>query len=303
VNDELGMYWKENKSGYYWYQAPTETQSLLIEAFSEISKDNKIVDDCKTWLLKQKQTQNWGTTKATADACYALLSANAVSESQQLYASILLGDSSINTVDEIKQSGTGYIKHRIDGKNVQPQMGNISIGISNPLGKSNSYPPSYGAVYWQYFEDIDKITSAASPLSITKKLFIEKNSDKGKVLQQISDNEELQVGDKVVIRLVIKCDRDMEYIHLKDMRASSMEPDNVLSEYKFQDGLSYYESTRDAATNFFISNISKGTYIIEYPVHLTHSGDFSAGIATIQCMYAPEFAAHSDGIRINVEEQ
>lgn len=300
VDSAKGTFWK-NTAGYYWYQSPIEMQSLLIEAFKEITPDDPIINDMQRWLLLNKQTNNWGTTKATADACYALLSA--ANLNQTLYASIQLGDSSINTVDEIKQSGTDYIKHRIDGKDVQPQMGNISVGVSNPLAKSNTYPPSYGAVYWQYFEDIDKITAAATPISVTKKLFIEKNSDKGKILQPITDTSQLKVGDKVVVRLVIKCDRTMEYIHLKDMRASCMEPDNVLSEYKYQDGLSYYESTRDAATNFFISNISKGTYVLEYPVHLTHIGDFSAGIATIQCMYAPEFSAHSDGIRINVEEQ
>lgn len=300
VDSAKGTFWKNSK-GYYWYQSPIETQSLLIEAFKEITPDDPIINDMQHWLLLNKQTNNWGTTKATADACYALLSA--ANLNQTLYASIQLGDSSINTVDEIKQSGTDYIKHRIEGKDVQPQMGNISVGVSNPLAKSNSYPPSYGAVYWQYFEDIDKITTAASPLSVTKKIFIEKNSDKGKILQPITDTSQLRVGDKVVVRLVIKCDRNMEYIHLKDMRASCMEPDNVLSEYKYQDGLSYYASTRDAATNFFISNISKGTYVLEYPVHLTHIGDFSAGIATIQCMYAPEFSANSDGIRINVEEQ
>jgi uncharacterized protein YfaS (alpha-2-macroglobulin family) len=302
VDSAKGTFWK-NSNSYYWYQSPIEMQSLLIEAFKEITPDDPIISDMQRWLILNKQTNNWGTTTATADACYALISTNVGVSPQTLYASIQLGDSSVNTADEIKQSGTDYIRHRIDGKDVTPAMGNIYVGISNPIGKSNTHPPSYGAVYWQYFEDIDKITSAATPLSVTKKIFTEKNSAKGKILQQISDNEELKVGDKVVIRLVVKCDRDMEYIHLKDMRASSMEPDNVLSEYKFQDGLSYYESTRDAATNFFISNISKGTYIIEYPVHLTHSGDFSAGIATIQCMYAPEFSAHSDGIRINVEEQ
>ena len=164
---------------------------------------------------------------------------------------------------------------------------------------------SYGAVYWQYFEDADKVTSAnnASPFFISKQLFIEQNTDKGKVLRQINADNELKVGDKIIIRLVIKCDRDMEYIHLKDMRASAMEPDNVLSEYKWQDGVGYYQSTKDASTNFFISNISKGTYVLEYPVHLTHSGSFTTGIAGIQCMYAPAYAAHSDGIRINVQPQ
>jgi uncharacterized protein YfaS (alpha-2-macroglobulin family) len=120
-------------------------------------------------------------------------------------------------------------------------------------------------------------------------------------LNAVDDNDSLKVGDKVIIRLVIKTDRDMEYIYLKDMRAASMEPINVLSEYKWQDGLGYYESTKDAATNFFIDHLRKGTYVFEYPVYITHTGNFSVSIATIQCMYAPEFSAHSEGIKINIK--
>ena len=88
---------------------------------------------------------------------------------------------------------------------------------------------------------------------------------------------------------------------MKDMRASCLEPVNVLSEYKWQGGLGYYETTKDASTNFFISNLNKGTYVFEYSLFATHKGNFSNGVTSIQCMYAPEFSSHSEGIRINVE--
>lgn len=93
----------------------------------------------------------------------------------------------------------------------------------------------------------------------------------------------------------------MEYVYIKDLRAAAMEPVNVLSEYKWQDGLGYYESTKDAVTNFFIDHLSKGSYVIEYPVYVTHTGKFFAGIASVQCMYAPEFAVHSEGLNIEIE--
>ena len=64
---------KMQRRGWFWYEAPIERQALLIEAFQEIGKDNKTVDDLRTWLLKNKQTNNWESTKATAEACYALL--------------------------------------------------------------------------------------------------------------------------------------------------------------------------------------------------------------------------------------
>jgi uncharacterized protein YfaS (alpha-2-macroglobulin family) len=96
-------------------------------------------------------------------------------------------------------------------------------------------------------------------------------------------------------------DREMEYVHLKDMRAAGFEPTSTLSTYRYQDGLYYYESTRDLSTNFFIGYLHKGTYVFEYDLRVSQKGDFSNGITNIQCMYAPEFASHSEGIRVNVK--
>jgi uncharacterized protein YfaS (alpha-2-macroglobulin family) len=296
------MYWKGN-TGWYWYEAPIERQALLIEAFQEISKDSKTVDDLKTWLLKNKQTTNWGTTKATAEACYALLIQGSSWVSAEPTVEIKLGDLNISTQD--KEAGTGYFKKIIEGKNVDPSMGEISVTIGNlsspELRRANGQT-SWGAVYWQYFEDMDKITTASTPLSLTKKLFVEKNTDNGPVIIPVNEGDELKIGDKIKVRIELRADRDMEYVHMKDMRASCMEPTNVLSEYKWQGGLGYYESTKDASTNFFFDQLRKGTYVFEYTLFITHAGNFSNGITIIQCMYAPEFNSHSEGVRISVVE-
>ena len=307
VNEEMGMYWKENNAGYYWHQAPIETQSLLIEAFAEIGKDSKAVNDLKTWLLKQKQTQNWSTTKATAEACYALLLQGSDWLSNTPDVTITLGDKTISSAvatgkgKENAEAGTGYFKQTIDGPFVKPAMGEITVKIASPQNKVGAQP-AWGAVYWQYFEQLDKITTAATPLQLKKQLFVEKNTDKGPVLEPIAENAYIKVGDKIKVRIELRVDRDMEYVHMKDMRASTMEPVNVLSGYKWQGGLGYYESTRDASTNFFFNWLPKGTYVFEYPLFVSHAGNFSNGVTSIQCMYAPEFSSHSEGIRVNVEE-
>jgi uncharacterized protein YfaS (alpha-2-macroglobulin family) len=304
-HEELGMYWKDwTNRGWFWHQAPIESQALMIEAFTEIEKNQHTINDLKTWLLKQKQTQNWGTTKATAEACYALLlnGSNWLAEEKEV--TINLGSTSIKSDNE--ESGTGYFKERIEGSDVKPVMGNISVTIqpSNPstLKKPGQQSTSWGSVYWQYFEDLDKITSAATPLQLVKKLFVERNTGKGPVLDAVADGTSLKVGDKLKVRIELRVDRDMEYVHMKDMRAACMEPVNVISSYKYQGGLGYYESTKDASTNFFFSWLNKGTYVFEYPLFVTHAGNFSNGITTIQCMYAPEFTSHSEGIRVNVQK-
>jgi len=301
--EEMGMYWKDLATGgYYWYQAPIESQAMIIEAFTDIDKNKQTIDDLKTWLLKQKQTQNWRTTKATAEACYALLlnGSNWLADEKEI--TISLGGTTLKSTEEKTEAGTGYFKKTIEADKIKPGMGNIIVTTSQATNKPINQPTTtWGSVYWQYFEDLDKITAAETPLKIVKKLFIEKNSDRGPVLQPLNDGDELQVGDKVKVRIELRADRDMEYIHMKDMRASCMEPVNVISQYKWQGGLGYYETTKDASTNFFFGWLARGTYVFEYPMFVTHSGNFSNGITTIQCMYAPEFTSHSEGIRVNVK--
>ncbi|MEJ7766566.1 MAG: alpha-2-macroglobulin family protein [Chitinophagaceae bacterium] len=309
-NEELGMYWKENKVGYFWYQAPVETQSLMIEAFSEISGDNKTVDDLRTWLLKQKQTTHWKSTKATADACYALLLAGTDWLSAEPLVEIKLGDQTINRIQVAPDEGTGYFKKVFDAPFVNPSMGEITVKVTSPSSPSQqdtgpvagyNGKSAWGAVYWQYFENLDKITTSATPLKLVKKLFIQKNSDRGPILQPVKDGDALSTGDKIIVRIELLVDRDMEYLHMKDLRAACMEPVNVLSSYKWQGGLGYYETAKDASTHFFFSRLAKGAYVFEYPLFVGSRGNFSNGVTSIQCMYAPEFSSYSEGIRVNVE--
>ena len=295
------MYWKDAARSWWWYEAPLERQALLIEAFHEIAGDAKTVDDLRTWLLKNKQTNNWNTTKATAEACYSLLLPGTNWLNNEPTVVVNMGNTTVSSTDNKQEAGTGYFKSTVEGKTVQPSMGNISVAVTNKVATTGGPSTTWGAAYWQYFEDIDKIGTAATPLKLVKKIFIEKNTDRGPVLTPVNNGQILKVGDKIKVRIELRVDREMEYVHMKDMRAAAMEPVNVISSYKWQGGLGYYETTKDASTNFFFSYLPRGTYVFEYALFVTHAGNFSNGITTIQCMYAPEFTSHSEGIRVNVE--
>lgn len=296
--EEMGMYWKENY-GYYWYESPIEKQALMIEAFDEINHDTKLVDDLKTWLIKSKQTQHWETTRATTEAIYALLLKGTDWLTTEPNVEITVGDININTSNDkniTAEPGTGYIKKTWHQNEITPAtMGKIKINKKDE-------GVSYGAMYWQYFEQLDKITPHETPLKIKKQLFLQKNTSTGIVIEPITEATKLQLGDKIKVRIELRVDRDMSYVHMKDMRASGLEPTNTLSGYKYQDGLGYYESTKDASTNFFFSYLNKGTYVFEYPLIVNQYGDFSNGITSIQCMYAPGFTSHSEGIRLKVRK-
>jgi len=303
TSDELGMYWKENTNSWHWYQAPIETQALLIEVFSEVghviqseAKNLNDIDNLKIWLLKNKQTNQWKTTKATTEAVYALLLQGSDWLNVTDMVDVVIGGNKIlpNQLENVKiEAGTGYYKTSWNGSEIQPKMAEVQL-----TRKGNGI--AWGSLYWQYFEDLDKITSAETPLKLNKKLFLKTNTDKGEEISEVTSDTKLQVGNLVRVRIELRSDKNMEFIHMKDMRASGLEPVNVLSQYKWQDGLGYYESTKDASTNFFFDYLPKGVHVFEYDLRVNNAGNMNNGITTIQSMYAPEFSSHSEGVRINV---
>jgi len=309
-SDELGMYWKYQR-GWFWHELPIETHVQMIEVFDEVAADPATVDELRIWLLKNKQTSHWKTTKATAAAVYALLNQG------ELAGGTWLAEDGLVEVDfqELRkkeyrprleaaadgaEAGTGYYQVRWEGEEVGPAMQEIRV-------KNPNRGIAWGSLYWQYFEDLDKITTFEdTPLTLRKQLFRKVPSDRGPQLAMVeaatarSPGTRLTPGDLLIVRLELRVDRDMEYVHMKDLRASGLEPVNVLSGYKRQGTLAYYESTGDAATHFFFDYLPRGTYVFEYPLRVSHQGDFSNGITSVQCMYAPEFASHSEGLRLRV---
>jgi uncharacterized protein YfaS (alpha-2-macroglobulin family) len=294
-SEEMGMYWKYER-GWFWYQAPVETQALLIEVFDEVAKDMNAVEELKIWLLRQKQVQDWKTTIATAEACYALLRRGSDLLASDKLVEVQLGG---QTIDPIAmganiEAGTGY--YRIDwrGSDIKSDMGAVTL-------KKTDQGIAWGALYWQYFEQLDRITPHSTPLKIEKSLYRQRNTEKGVVLDAITEASPLRVGDRLMVRITLRVDRDMEYIHMKDMRGAGLELINQLSGHRYQQGLLYYEAPRDASVNFFFHWLRKGVHVFEYPLRVAHAGRFSNGITTVQSMYAPEFSAHTAGVTVTVK--
>lgn len=296
----LGMYWKGGDRPWYWHDAPIETQALLIETFLEVAGDTAAADRMRLWLLSKKQTERWESTRATADACRALLSGGSDWLAADRTATITLGTTTPTTF-HTPDSGAELLAS-IDGDKVRPDMGHIRIQVSGKPTRANG-GLGWGAAHWQYFEHLDRISAGGGPLALRKSLFRERMTSKGPALDPVTEETELHVGDRLVVRLQVRSDRDMEYVHLKDTRASGTEPADVLSEYRWQGRLGYYMSTRDASTNFFLPVLPKGNHTFEYVVFVSHAGRFPAGIATVECMYAPSFRGHSQSPLLRVAER
>ncbi len=296
-SDAYGMYWKENEPSWFFSRTSTEVQAKIIEAFSKITNDQKTIEELKIWLIQNKRSSHWKTTKATTAASYALIMQGEDWLNTATNTKIKIAGKSIDSsrmAKTRKEAGTGYIRLNWDAEEVNKYLGTIEI-------ENNNSSPGYGGAYWQYFEDLDKIeVHSESPLNIEKEIYLKKA---GNQLQQITPESQLQVGDLVSFRLVIRAEADMDFIHVKDMRASGFEPTDVLSQYKSQDGTYYYQSTRDAATHFFFDSLREGTYVLEYTVRANNAGKFSNGITTIESMYAPEFSGHTKGIRVTIDDE
>lgn len=299
---DLGMYWKM-KNGFRWYENQVEIQSLLIEAFAETGFINQHLSELKLALLLNKQTNSWSTTKETADAIYALLGGGneklAVGETYPVSISFdpKLNKEMTESIDlamKSPEASTGFFQ-----KNWK--KGELSNEIKSVKIENNLSDVVWGAAFWQYFKEINQIEAYNSPfLSVSRTLYVKKVSTSGEVLTLVDTKNTVKIGDKLVVRLTVKADRDMEFIHLNDKRAAGFEPESVLSGYVFKEKLYYFESSSDVGTDFFIDFLPKGTFIIDYPVKVNAEGAFMLGTSTIQCMYAPEFGSHTKGDKIYI---
>lgn len=289
-NEQMGMYWPKNRGGWYWYNAPIETHAAIMEAYQFVGVEKSKLTDMQIWLLRQKQTQSWPSTRSTADACYVLLY-NGLNESEQ---NVKVFINSKEVKPESIEPGTGYYKQSVPVSSIKPASGNIKVEAAKDQF-------AYGAVYWQYEEELNKVKASTSGLSVSKRYFKKVQVDNQEKWVEIKSGEVLNVGDEVKVMLSISTDRNLEYVHLKDMRAAGMEPKDVISGYRFTTKLSYQSVTRDLSSNFFIEYLQKGSYEISYELTVQQAGSFECGVATAQCMYAPEYTANSSGFKVKVE--
>ncbi|MBL7962879.1 MAG: hypothetical protein JNM31_03450 [Flavobacteriales bacterium] len=292
VSEELGMYWKTSARGTGWNEFPVETHALLMLAFLEVTKDTEAVNALRTHLLTTKRTTDWGSTKATTEACHALLFTGDIKGSM-VQPVVKVGGL---VVKPNAQDAAGItLEHTWSAAEVRPTMGEVSVSASGGQ-------PLWGALHWQYLEQADKVSAHASPLRIERRVLVNTRTTEGPVLLPLDKGRTLRPGDRITVRLELRTDRWLDHVHVKDLRAAGLEPMDALSGYRYQGGIGFYQSIRDAAMHFFIDRLAPGTHVFEYALRVAHAGDFSNGLARAQCMYAPEFGSHSEGSRLVVNE-
>lgn len=296
---ELGMYWKDEVSRCPWFVefASIETQAMMVELFAKVAKDSAAVAELKIWLLTQKQAQCWQTSRASAEAVYALLCTPASDEANKQNDTGTLTDAEMRASAPAGKAapqisaGTQIIP--ADGKRfrdseIAPELAQLKM--KNP-GKN----PIFVSAFWSYETELDKVNANTPPsgFKIRKSLWKKSPDADGQARLFPIRAEMLQPGDEIVVRLVIEADRDFEFVHVKDLRASGCEPTGTRSGYRWNNAVWYYTTTSDTAEEFFFDRLPQGKHVLEYSLRAVHSGKYSAGFAEIRSLYAPEFSAHS----------
>ena len=299
-SDEMGMYWRDNKAGWFFYQRPVETQALLIETFREVTpQDTLSVAQMQQWLLKQKQTTRWSSDIATLRAIQALMPVGGKEKWVPAKGSdkiVVKGKALADTLKvDVADGSAGYLRHTYRGDSLASLARGNSVSTTI---RRDAKGVSWGALYYQYTEQMDKIPASETGITLTRTLYkVEADGS----LTELKKGRGVSVGDRLRVRLHVQCDRNMEYVELKEFRAACLEPVSTASGWAWTSGLSYYVAVNNSHNAVYIDRLEKGKYIIDADYYVTNPGSFTLAPSVLQCLYAPEFRATSPGQRLTVK--
>ena len=278
VKPELGMYWDNLQTGYGWWEFDKVAYtSIILQAMNEVDPRQQEIDLVRKWMLLMKQSNDWGTRSLAADAVFSILSTGSLWLERAANPNITVAGQPI-ALDKMAQY-VGYFRTTLPATTT----GNVVIDRTGS-------GPAWGAVYSQFKAPMTQIKEVAiQEMSISKEYYVYAQDG------SLHKTDAFKVGDKVKVRVIIKTNKDMDYVTLTDERAACFEPVDQLPGYRNEDNTWFYQETKDSQTNVFINSLNKGTHIIGYDVWVTNPGEFTSGIATIQCQYAPQLSAHSAG--------
>ena len=275
---------KDDTWGYYWDTEGRDrlwVASKALIAFYTVDPSDPDINNIRRWILLTKETRNWGESPAACMAVNAILATGTSWTNDDRRQAEITVDS--KPVDYGTDNRFGYVRRSFDASEVAGK--DVTI-------KRYGYNPAWGAAYVNYEAPMTEVRRNDSrDISISKAFF--RYDSEGK-LKSVADDQ-IRVGDKLQVRLTLKSNRDMNFVAVTDQRPAAFEPVDQVPTYDWRDGIFMLRETRDAQTNIFVTGLPKGTFVIAYDVYVNNAGQFASGIATAQCLYAPQHVAHSAG--------
>lgn len=296
---EKGMYWAKLRSSWLWHDRPLAIHVQLLKAFREAGGSTNETDRMKQWLLNQKRTNQWDSRLTTLEAVSALLDSGSdwlVPENEYRFTIKFKSGNQKELIPVDILPGSGYFRMDI------PVEATSLIVESNKPGTQSSASLAWGSLYRQSLQNTDQVQASGNELKIERNYYQYQTIDTKNVLVPVTENTKLSIGDKLISRMILRSEHDLEFVVVRDTKAATVETRQQLSGIQFRDGLMFYRSPGDVAITYYIDRLPRGTYILEEEYVVTHAGEFSAGIARLQCMYASEFTSTSKGERIKTGE-
>ncbi|MCK5241483.1 hypothetical protein KAR34_03430 [bacterium] len=295
TTENEGTYWAPEQKAWLWYNDTIETQAFILRAMLEIKPDDKRIDGMALWLLRNKQGNQWKSTRATAESIASLVAYMSRVGSQEVPGQVQVSVPPISkTVSWQPGEFAGKQRVIVPKDKISPPAGEIYL---EKTGKGYSFI----SALWQYSTEKLPETGTGDVLAVHRKYYLVRTQGRKQKLVPIHNGTMVRIGDELEVELNITAKTPMEFIHLRDPRGAGFEPEEHLSGYCWEQLLGYYEEIRDSSTNFFFDRLPQGRYTFRYRIRAANEGEFRVNPAVIQSMYAPEFGAYSSGEQLEIK--
>lgn len=278
--EDMGRYFDTPKALYSWFDYRIPSQVAAIEALKALQpNDANTISEMQRWLLQSKRTQAWDTPLNSVNAVYAFLDGNITSLTENAGQPAVIKVNGQKLAMPKATAALGYVKSARTGDNMR------SLTI-----EKTSTGTSWGAAYAQFMQPTADVADATMGMKVQRDVL----KDGAKL---DNGNVQLNVGDRITVRITVIADRDYDFVQLSDHRAACLEPAQQLSGY----GYGYYCQPKDNATNYFFARLSKGKHVVETTYYVDRCGIYQTGTCTVQCAYSPEFMARTKAVTLNVK--
>ncbi len=291
-----GTFWAPEDRAWLWYNDTIESHAFALRVLGELDSDDERRHGLVQWLLLNKKLNHWKSTRATAEVVYSLV--HYLAQEGQLgareAATVEIGPRRTELVFEPDEYTGRKNQIVIRGDEISPAMATTVVEKETPGFM-------FASATWHFSTERLPEEGSGDLFAVTRTLYrrVEENGER--VLRPLAEGERLEVGDQVEVHLVIRARHAAEYVHLRDPRAAGFEPESMSSGYRWNLGIGWFEEIRDSGTNFFFDRLPAGELTLKYRLRAATSGAFKVAPATLQSMYAPEFAGYSAGATVSID--
>ena len=297
-NADEGTHWAREDRSWLWYNDTIETHAFALRTLMELGADNGKRDGLVQWLFLNKKLNHWHSTRATSEVIYSL--AHYLTKTNQMgqkeAVTLKIGKEKPIEMNFSPEKYTGK-KNQIvyEGSKVSSSLMPITVQKSTPGFM-------FASANWQFSTEELPTEEVGDFLNVSRKYFLVTRAKKEVVLKPLAEGAQVQVGDEVEVHISLRSKSPVGYVHLRDPRGAGFEPVDATSKHKWDLGLYWYEEIRDSGINFFFEQLPQGEYNFRYRVRAATAGVFKVSPATVQPMYAPEFAAYSSGLKLIIKQ-